>query len=148
MHMRYFRTTFISIAILMAVASCTPGAGNGPQAGYTADSVLLRQVRELEQSMLSYMRQAKPPYAQKDVRKCAAILTRYLEQMDRSTAVAQGMEIVKATILELNALNEKCDGQLIETGEREQIAAIIINASARKGYNTPDEDITEPWREW
>jgi len=146
--MRYFRTTFISIAVLMAVASCTPGTGNSPQAGYTADSVLLRQVRELEQSMLSYMRRANPSYGQKDVRRCAAIITRYLEQMDRSAAVAQGMEVVKAAILELNALNEKCDGQLIETEEREQIATIIINASARKGYNTPDEDITEPWREW
>ena len=55
---------------------------------------------------------------------------------------------VKMTVLRLNKLNEKCDFQLIETGEREQIAEIIISAGNLKGYNSLDDDITEEWREW
>lgn len=58
------------------------------------------------------------------------------------------MKIVKSTIEKLNILNGKCEGSLIETTEREQICEIIISASAKKGYNTIEEDITEAWREW
>jgi hypothetical protein len=59
-----------------------------------------------------------------------------------------GREIVKSSVLKINALNAKCDHSLIETSEREQIADIIILASHRMKYNSMEEDITEEWREW
>lgn len=58
------------------------------------------------------------------------------------------MKIVKKTVLALNALNEKCEYELIETEQREDIAEIIILAGYLKGFNDRDDDITEEWREW
>ena len=58
------------------------------------------------------------------------------------------MKVVEKTVLALNELNEPCDEELIETGQREDIAEIIILAGNLTGYNSLDEDITEEWREW
>src|SRR5690554_3586242 len=58
------------------------------------------------------------------------------------------LKMIMPTILQRNELNKKCDFDLIETNEREQIAGIIIGVGNQKGYNTLSEDITEEWREW
>ena len=58
------------------------------------------------------------------------------------------MKVVEKTVLALNELNEPCDKELIETGQREDIAEIIILAGNLTGYNSLDEDITGEWREW
>lgn len=109
---------------------------------------LLIKIEALKISMISYMENAEPEYAKEDVNKCVEILHHYIENMVNASSKKDGMEIVESTILELNSLNEKCGGQLIETNEREQIAEIIITTGNRKGYNSKEEDITEKWREW
>jgi hypothetical protein len=106
------------------------------------------KVEALKASMISYMENASPSYSKRDVEKSVAILNEYLKQIVATTTKEQGMQVVKSTILKLNDLNNKCNGELIETGEREQIAEIIILAGNKKGYNAIDEDITEEWREW
>lgn len=78
----------------------------------------------------------------------ARILLEYIQSIDKTTDKTEGLKIVESTVLRLNELNEKCDFQLIETGEREQIAEIIIAIGNKKGYNSLNEDITEEWREW
>ena len=98
--------------------------------------------------MIDYMSEAHSAYTERDVNACEGILNVYRLEMSKSNSKNEGIEVVKATVLQLNKLNEKCDGTLIETGEREQIAEIIILAGNQKGYNGADEDITEPWREW
>jgi len=98
--------------------------------------------------MLDYMEVANPSYTKIDVEECAKILNNYVSEISNSGSKDEGMEIVEITIEKLNKLNEKCDFELIETSEREQIAEIIILESSKKGYNKPEEDITEAWREW
>ncbi|MCY0970013.1 hypothetical protein [Chryseobacterium wangxinyae] len=102
----------------------------------------------LEKSMLEYMENTKPSYTKIDVEECVKILNSYISEISNSKSKDEGMEIVKTTVEKLNKLNEKCDFELIETSEREQIAEIIIIESNKKGYNKPEEDITEEWREW
>jgi hypothetical protein len=69
-------------------------------------------------------------------------------QMVNSKSKEDGMQIVKITVLKLNELNKNSGWELIETEEREAIAAIIIAVGHNKGYNSMAEDITEEWREW
>ena len=47
----------------------------------------------------------------------------------------------------MNVLNEKCEYELIETDQREDICKFIITAVNVAGLKT-DEDVTEEWREW
>lgn len=102
----------------------------------------------LQKSMLEYMEAAHPSYTKTDVEQCVKILNEYTIAISNATSKDEGMKIVKNTVESLNKLNEKCDFELIETSEREQIAEIIISESSKKGYNQSDEDITEDWREW
>ncbi|GAA4213114.1 hypothetical protein GCM10022289_44830 [Pedobacter jeongneungensis] len=113
-----------------------------------AQEDLDKMLSELKNSMISYMKSAEPPYTMDDIDSCEKILKVYLVDINASQNKEQGMEMVKTTVVNLNALNGKTEGTLIETSEREKIAEIIILASSRKGYNTIDEDITEEWREW
>ncbi|WP_131667072.1 hypothetical protein [Chryseobacterium taiwanense] len=102
----------------------------------------------LKNQMFAYQKEFHPSYSKEDVVTCGDILNLYLAEIEKSASKEEGMKIVKSTIEKLNILNEKCEGSLIETIEREQICEIVINASAKKGYNTMEEDITEAWREW
>ncbi len=102
----------------------------------------------LKESMLDFISHGNEYYSEEDVDKCVDILTVYLEEIQRTTSKEQGMEVIKKTIFKLNDLNEKCEHVLIETGQREQIADIIIKAGELMDYTTMDDDITEEWREW
>ena len=89
-------------------------------------------------------------YSQKHVDKCAKILDAYLAAMDRILEAGQDAKILseaKKTVLDLNALNEKCDGSLIETDQREQICELLIVGAKHAGL-TLDGDFTEEWRQW
>ena len=114
----------------------------------TGDQEIDVLISKLKKSMEDYMREANPSYSQKEVDECISILSEYTISIYKSQSKKEGMELVKSTVLKLNALNEKCNLYLIETNEREQIAEIIILASHKMKYNSMDEDITEEWREW
>ena len=109
---------------------------------------LLINIETLKTGMITYMNEANPEYTEKDVNQCVLILQSYILEIAKSKSKKDGIEIIKSKIQELNELNKKCGDQLIETGEREQIAEIIILAGYKKGYNQKDEDVTEEWREW
>lgn len=108
----------------------------------------IQEIELLEKSMTEYMDFAEPSYTEKDIEKCKSILIEFIQNIDKTSTREEGLKIVQSTILELNELNKKCDFDLIETNEREQIAGIIIGVGNQKGYNTLSEDITEEWREW
>lgn len=108
----------------------------------------IQQIETLKKSMTEYMKSAHPSYTEKDVEQCENILTEYVQSIYKTSTKDEGLQVVKMTVIKLNELNEKCDFQLIETGEREQIAEIIISTGNLKGYNSLNEDITEEWREW
>jgi len=114
----------------------------------TGDKNIDNLIANLKKSMEDYMKIAKPSYSQNDIDDCETLLSDYSLSMFKTHSKEEGMEIAKATILKLNALNNKCDNTLIETDEREKIAEIIILVGNKMGYNEVDEDITEEWREW
>ena len=87
-------------------------------------------------------------YSQSDIDECGQILTSHLTALSSCEDQSNSLEVVKATVIRLNALNDKADCELIETDQREQICEFIIQAGFLKGFNRSDEDITEDWREW
>ena len=106
------------------------------------------RIDNLKKSMTEYMEIANPSYSKKDVEECGIILNEFLSEINKSNSKEEGLKIVKSAVEKLNNLNNKCESELIETSEREEIADIINLATSSKGYNKYENDITEEWREW
>ncbi len=83
-------------------------------------------------------------YTQKHVDRLSEIIDDFLASLEKTPEEAGQneyiMDAVKKTILNLNELNEECDGNLILTGQREDLCKLIDLASSH--------DITYEWREW
>ncbi len=118
----------------------------------------LTQIRQrLLESMVEFMEvdEEEPDpdfdcgYTQADVDRCAEIIDKYLHTIGNTDARDQAAILlaIQHTVERLNALNEACDGRLIETDQREDLCELILTAAKRRGLVT-DEDVTEPWREW
>ncbi len=90
-------------------------------------------------------------YTQADIDRCAKIVDELLASLEgvpetkRNEAI---LKAVKAAVIKLNKLNDRCDGFLIETDQREQLCELIITAAQRAGLVSSVYDITEQWREW
>jgi hypothetical protein len=112
----------------------------------TGDQNIDSLIRDLKDNMENYMKDANPSYSQSDIEECIDLLSNHVISVYKTKSKDEALKIVESTVLKLNVLNDKCDGTLIETNEREQIAEIIILAGNKMGYN--DVDITEEWREW
>ena len=106
------------------------------------------QVNDLKMSMIEYLESSNPSYTKDDVEECVSILNNYLEKISKTKSKKEGIDVIKSTVIQLNNLNDKTKGQLIETMEREMIVDIILTESNKKGYNKLDEDLTEEFREW
>lgn len=90
-------------------------------------------------------------YTKADVDQCAELVDSYLAALAKvggADPSADIMDAVRDVVLELNALNERCDGNLIETDQRELLCALILAAAMDAGLETDAHDITEEWREW
>lgn len=88
-------------------------------------------------------------YGDEDIERCAAIVDAYLAAVGGGAKLSE-QEIlahVEKAVLDLNELNDKCGGALIETDQREYLCELILRAARDAGLDT-DEDITEEWREW
>lgn len=107
-----------------------------------------KEITNLIKRMLAYQKMADGPYSEEDVNQVGVILDEYFEQMEKSTSKEKGLLIVQTTVEKFNALNQKCDLELISTSERDIIATILIRVNCEKGYGKCDEDITEEWRDW
>ena len=86
------------------------------------------------------------PYTRADIDECMRIVDTYLAAV-RSSPVAGLMPLVRDTVLRLNVLNDRCEGVLIETDQREDLCHILLVA-ARSAGMTEQGDVTEQWREW
>jgi len=87
-------------------------------------------------------------YTAQEVEACRSILVRHADLIEDATDAAQGLEIVRQTVEQLNELNAKAGDELIETDQREDICMYLIRCGFLRGFNRFDEDITEEWREW
>src|SRR4051812_2185206 len=87
-------------------------------------------------------------YKQPDIDRCAVIVDAYCDEIAKKGMSQDALrDTVKKTVLQLNALNETCDNELIETDQREALCQLLLTAAQAAGLDT-DEDITEEWREW
>lgn len=102
----------------------------------------------LKENMIDFIEPGETSYNEKDVEKCMNIIDDYIINIEKTESKKEAMLLVEKTVILLNEINEKCEYELIETEQREDIAEIIILSGSLKGFNTRDEDITEEWREW
>lgn len=107
------------------------------------------EIRErLQEGMIDFIQPGVTAYSKDDVDLCMKLISDYLIEMTKVTSKVQAMESVKKTVMALNELNERCEYELIETDQREDICEILILAGNLRGFNSRDEDITEEWRDW
>lgn len=109
---------------------------------------IIEILKRLESGMLDYIVPGETGYSVTDVVACMRLISIFLDEIENTNTREEALEIVRSTVLSLNDLNYKCGEELIETGQREDIAEIIIFAGSLKGYNSEDDDITEEWRDW
>lgn len=104
---------------------------------------------ELKEGMIEYMGDGSDvDYAQQDIDACMGILDGFLNAIQKTDSKEAGLKVIKDAVMALNELNQKCDDGMIETGERELIAGVMIEAGHLMGCNSKNEDVTEEWREW
>lgn len=111
---------------------------------------------EILDGMRSYMEDladsgADAGYAAADIDQCERIIDRFLDAIGAATDHADpfaARAAVKQAVLALNTLNARCGYALIETDQRESLCELILAAAGDAGAARPEEDITEPWREW
>lgn len=90
-------------------------------------------------------------YSQEDIDACGEIINSFLQAvLKEGIQDSEVLSHVEIAVKKLNQLNKRCDYQLIETDQREDICKIIIEAARQVGYTFPpnDDDITYEWREW
>lgn len=104
--------------------------------------------KDLQEGMIDFIESGVSSYGTDDVDLCMNLISDYLIEMTKVTSKDQAMEAVQKTVLALNDLNEKCEYELIETDQREDICEILILAGNLRGFNSREEDITEEWRDW
>jgi hypothetical protein len=102
----------------------------------------------LKEGLTSCVENQSVDFGVEVVAECTEILDTYLRAIQLATSRPEAMTVVKGTVLRLNELNDRYDGDLIETDERELIAGFIIKAGELLGFNGENEDVTEEWREW
>lgn len=121
-----------------------------PHPDYPNSDVQVVRQRLLD-GMVEYMQSIPQDcgYRQTDIDHCFEIVDQYLTETSGPSARSPDRlrDAVKTTVLELNALNERCGHSLIETDQREYLCELILVTAKGAGLDT-DEDITEEWREW
>lgn len=105
-----------------------------------------KEIDHLKKDMNEYRKLTHDPYPESAVNQVEEILNQYFEKMEYSTSKKEGIAIIKDTVEQLNALNEKWD--IISTDGRELIVDIILEVGEARGYTEKEVDITEEWREW
>lgn len=114
-------------------------------------SALQELKNDIEQDVTSYMNSVnedgEADYTQDHIDQLMVILEKFSNKAQGAKNPTEAKDIVGDTVLELNALNDKCDGALIETDQREMICSFISQAIEHTGVST-SEDLTEEWREW
>ena len=86
----------------------------------------IKEVTEnLQIGMINYLQYADNEYTKKDVEKCIKIIKTFEVNIAKSKSKIEGLKLIDSTVIQLNELNKKCGGRLIETDQREAICHII-----------------------
>jgi hypothetical protein len=90
-------------------------------------------------------------YTREHVHQCSACIDDYLSSLEKTPEVGKDeyiLAVVEKTVLRLNKLNDECDGNLIETDQREDLCKLIDIAARQSGLESSADDITYEWRNW
>ncbi len=110
---------------------------------------ILRSMIDYMKACLEEYEEEELRYSQEDIDKCGELLDQFIDDLISSNKEEKLIqESVKNVILKLNKLNQKCEGELIETDQREYLCDFIEAAATCAGLPESDIDITEEWREW
>lgn len=138
--------------ILISLFACGQNRNNSqlsePKMNLKENAEIKKNYEILSVGMTDFIQTGETKYTKSDVEKCMSLIDNFLYEISKSESKDVGILSAKKVVLALNELNQKCEHELIETEQREQIADIIILAGHLKGYNGRNEDITEEWREW
>jgi len=100
--------------------------------------------------MADYIADGDDSYSETDIKKYDLILQQFMVRLGKLGDSAPGAAIVdcvKKAVVDLNALNDRVDGCLIETDQREGLCEYLLLAARGAGL-TSARDITEEWRAW
>lgn len=88
-------------------------------------------------------------YTQQHIVQCVGIVDQYVESLNSLNEPDDDVlrHAIEKVVRELNDLNDRAGGCLIETDQREDLCQIILVVAKQAGMKT-DEDVTEEWREW
>jgi hypothetical protein len=114
----------------------------------TDDQRLAELLTRLVEGMREYMKDRDVGYTPSEIAECASILEDHATSVRDAPDQRVALEHVRATVMRLNSLNERCGGGLIETDQREDICAFVARVGYLRGFNQENEDVTEPWRDW
>jgi hypothetical protein len=126
---------------------------------------ILKLKRDLIDGMIEYMKyggavdendpdydpEFDAGYMQEHVDRCSEIIDDFLASLGKTPEAEKNKYIiaaVKKTVLRLNDLNKECDGCLIETLQRDDLATLIDLAARHTGLESSADDITYEWRAW
>ena len=91
---------------------------------------------------------SEPSYTTEDVTACIKLLLEFLSAMESAEqTLVSATAHVRELILALDELNEKCDGCLIETAQREEISDFIEKVFIAENV-TLDTDLSQELRQW
>lgn len=113
-------------------------------------SLLIR----LEEWMINYLEyededlEDEVSYDRWDIKICMNFMEIFLEKIENVKNEKETLDLVKETIENLNKLNKKCEYELLETDQREDICEIIILATNLKWFNPENKDLTEEFRDF
>lgn len=88
----------------------------------------------------------EPEYAPEDVTACITLLLEFLTEIEFETQTQERAKShIKDLVISLNDLNTKCDGNLIESDQCEEICEFISKTIANANVEL-SEDFTKEWR--
>lgn len=96
------------------------------------------------------MRNGDNIFTNKSIKASEAALNDFLSELNRIHGVPtheQVLGAIKNVVLKFNKLNKKYD-DYIDTMEREELCEFFDKAIADTGFQLPEKDLTEEWREW
>lgn len=87
-------------------------------------------------------------YTPKDVERCGEILDAYMDGLIQAEGDTNAVSArVRDTVFQLNELNDRCCGCLVDTWRRERLCNLINTAAETAGL-VPETDLTLQHRMW
>lgn len=93
----------------------------------------------------------EPSCTRADVMSCGSILENYIDNLatiSQSPTDEAILKLVEKTVKKLNKLNERCEYELIEATQSDDICDLIHNAAVDAGLCDIPESVADEWRDF